>query len=416
MFDIYNNMKENKKIQIKEATGDSTGSRGSYITPLQMGVRIFKKSQMGPFTIAVSKYDSAMLEYDSYDGSMDETKSQIKKIESKSKKISNYIKNNPKSTNSDEDGNNINQTPGKKKTIVPIKENTTLVSAGEYNGPIELGQKKWKKSELFPFNIEVDNYFNKKSKGKTVKNNVKRVVGMWEKGVDGTYNIDTHDVDTVNEWVEITQDTILEDIVLNGLKTPSNYDRVIDGFKSRIPQEYHHKLDVMFERVKDFIQDRGFNLKVINGCQTGYRGVRTRDSIILCSPDTIPNLAGFVYVLFHELKHEQQMSDFDLSDSYMGDIEDFEEFYKIYWDMEMDADNYGKDWVKKIGSVLGLPDEYYKLDQMITNYPMMSSMVRIMMTQLHTQVQKLKKQGMTYTDISDLDIVKQHLHRLEDMF
>jgi hypothetical protein len=84
--------------------------------------------------------------------------------------------------------------------------------------------------------------------------------------------------------------------------------------------------------------------------------------------------------------------------------------------MEMDADSYAKDWVKKIGNVLGLPEEYYKLDQMITNYPMMSSMVRMMMTQLHNQVQKLKKQGMSYTDISDLDVVKQHLHKLEDMF
>jgi hypothetical protein len=40
----------------------------------------------------------------------------------------------------------------------------------------------------------------------------------------------------------------------------------------------------------------------------------------------------------------------------------------------------------------------------------------MMMTQLHNQVQKLKKQGMSYTDISDLDVVKQHLHKLEDMF
>lgn len=113
-------MKQIKKIQINEATGDSTGSRGSYIAPLQLGVRVFKKSQMGPFTQPVSKYDSPMLEFDSYDGSMDETKKQIKKIESKAKKITNYIKKHPNSTFSDDDGNNINQTPGKKKTIVPI--------------------------------------------------------------------------------------------------------------------------------------------------------------------------------------------------------------------------------------------------------------------------------------------------------
>ena len=42
------------------------------------------------------------------------------------------------------------------------------------------------------------------------------------------------------------------------------------------------------------------------------------------------------------------MSEFDLDDSYMGDIENFEEFYEIYWEMEMDADKYGKNWVKKI--------------------------------------------------------------------
>jgi len=174
---------------------------------------------MGPFTQPVSKYDSPMLEFDSYDGSMDETKKEIKKIESKAKKITNYIKKHPDSTSGDEDGNVINQTPGKGKKIVPIKENTTLVSAGEYNGPIELGQKKWRKSELFPFSIDVNNYHNKKSKGKHVKNNVKRVVGMWEKGVDGTYNIDTHDVHTVNEWVEITQDTIFEEVFLNRRKT-----------------------------------------------------------------------------------------------------------------------------------------------------------------------------------------------------
>ena len=113
-------MKEIKKIQINEATGDSTGSRGSYVTPLQLGIRVFKKSQMGPFTQPVSKYDSPELEYDSYDGSMDETKKQIKKIESKAKKVTNYIKKHPNSTFSDDDGNNINQTPGGKKRIVPI--------------------------------------------------------------------------------------------------------------------------------------------------------------------------------------------------------------------------------------------------------------------------------------------------------
>ena len=409
-------MKENKKIQINEATGDSTNSRGSYVGPLQVGIRVFKKSQMGPFTQPVSKYDSPELEYDSYDGSMDETKKEIKKIESKAKKMTNYIKKHPNSTSGDEDGNNINQTPGKNKKIVPIKENTTSVTAGEYSGPLELGQKKWKKSELFPFSIEVDNYFNKKSKGKTVKNNIKRVVGMWEKGVDGTYNIDTHDVHTVNEWVEIHQDTILEDVLPYSLKTPSNYERVINKFRKDIPEDKHKEYDLITQKIKEYIQDRGYTIKVLNACNTGFKGVRTSNSIILCSPETYPNFATFVYLLFHELKHEQQMSEFGLLDSYMGDIEDFEEFYKIYWDMELDADKYGKDWVDKIGNVLKLNYKIYSLDPNIRMYPTMSSFIRQMMEPLHREVQRLKKQGMSYTDISDLDVVKKHLDKLEDLF
>lgn len=409
-------MDRNYKIHIKEATSDSTGGRGSYISPLQPGIRIFKKSQMGPFTEPVSKYKSPTLEFDSYDGKMSTPKKEIKKIESKAKKTSNYMKKHTNLFVSDEDGNNINQTPGKGKKIVPIEENTTSKASGEYRGPIELGLKKWRKTELTPFDINVDNLHNKKSEGKNMKNNIKRVVGMWEKGVDGTYNIDTHDVHTIKEWVEITEDTTINDVINNQGTNLSNYDKVINNFKNKIPQEYHEKIIFMFDKIKDYIIDRGFTIKVLNSCSTGFRGVRTKDAVIICSPDTIHNLAVFIYVLFHEMKHEIQMSEFGLESSYMGDIEDFEKFYDVYWEMEMDADRYAKNWVKKIGDVLKLPEEYYKLDSMIENYPMMSNSVKSTMVQLHNQVQKLKKEGMSYEDISDLDVVKKHLEKIEDMF
>jgi hypothetical protein len=409
-------MNKNNKIQIKESTGDS-GARGSYIAPMQLGIRVFKKSQMGPFTIPVSKYDSPELEFDSYDGSMDETNKEIKKIEGKAKKVTNYIKKHPNSTSSDEDGNNINQTPGKKGLkVVPIKEASTIITAGEYNGPIEIGLKKWKKSELGPFTDDSNHILNKHHKKKDLKNNINRIVGVWEKGSDNTYEIDTHDVHTVNEWVEVTEGTVLGDIVPNGLKTSSNYDRVIDNFRKDIPEDKMKEYNLISEKIKDFIQDRGYVIKVLNSCNTGFKGVRTSNMIILCSPESLPNFASFVYILFHELKHEQQMKDFDMKDSYMGDIEDFEEFFKIYWEMEMDADNYGKDWVKKIGDVLKLPNDVYYLDKMIEHYPTMSNMVRQMMLHLHREVQMLKSKGMTYTDISDLDVVKKHLNSLEDMF
>ena len=407
-------MNKNNKIQIKEATSDS-GSKGSYVGPMQLGIRKFKKYEMGPFTIPVSKYDSPELEFDSYDGSMDETKKQIKKIEGKAKKITNYMTKHPKSTNSDEDGSGINPTPGKNKKIVSIKENTTS-SSGEYNGPIELGLKKWKKSELFPFINQSSHKINKKSKGKHIKNNINRIIGMWEKGVDGSYDIDTHDVHTVKEWFEVTNDTILEDIVPNGLKTTSNYERVIDKFRKDIPEDKMKEYDLISNKIKDFVQDRGYIVKIINACNTGFRGVRTSKAIILCSPESFPNFATFVYLLFHELRHEQQMSEFDIKDSYMGDVEDFEEFFKMYWEMELDADKYGKDWVKKIGNVLQLPEKVYNLDPMIENYPSMSNMVKQFTLHLHREIQTLKSRGMDYSDISDLEIVKKHLQTLEDMF
>ena len=98
----------------------STDRRGSFNGPLQPGIKKFKKIDMKPFTVPVSKYNDAMLGYDSYDGSMDVPKKQINKIENRAKKISKYLEKHPELTNTDEDGGIINQTPGKNKKIVPI--------------------------------------------------------------------------------------------------------------------------------------------------------------------------------------------------------------------------------------------------------------------------------------------------------
>jgi acyl-CoA hydrolase len=99
----------------------------------------------------------------------------------------------------DEEGNPINPTPGKNKKIVPIKESSTSVTAGPYTGPIELGLKKWKKQHLGPFQEFVDTEINHKKKQKTMKNNIKTTISVWEKNSDGTYDSYEHDVHTVNE-------------------------------------------------------------------------------------------------------------------------------------------------------------------------------------------------------------------------
>jgi hypothetical protein len=187
------------------------GSSGSFKVPLSPGMRIWDKETLDPFTVEVSKYLDAMLAYDSYDGKMDEPKKKISKIEKRAEKISIKAKNNPQ--DNDDDGDNLNQYPGKHKTIVPIvTESNTSVTAGVYTAPVELGLKKWSDKSLKPFIIHSDHHINKKSKEKNLKNNINRVVGVWEKNPDGTYDQDVHDVHTVNEWVEITEDTIVEDL------------------------------------------------------------------------------------------------------------------------------------------------------------------------------------------------------------
>jgi hypothetical protein len=196
-----------KKINEATVTG---GSRGSYIAPLMPGERYFKKNVLAPFTIENSKYKSPDLAYDSYDGKMERSKKQIGKEEKIAKKIYNYIKNYPQATFSDTDGNPINQFPGKNKNIVPIKEwveldginlneTSTSTSSGLYNGPISIGLKKWKDSELAPFTNFVDSEFNHNKKQKTLKNNKKGYVGHWEPNSDGSYKINNHDAHTINE-------------------------------------------------------------------------------------------------------------------------------------------------------------------------------------------------------------------------
>jgi hypothetical protein len=80
-----------------------------------------------------------------------------------------------------------------------INEASTTITSGRYNGPIEIGMKKWSKSELGPFDQFVNTEANRKKIKSKLKNNIEKVVGMWEKGEDGTYNIETEDTHTVNE-------------------------------------------------------------------------------------------------------------------------------------------------------------------------------------------------------------------------
>jgi hypothetical protein len=93
-----------KKVLL-EATSDSSGGRGSYLSPLQPGVRKFSEESLQPFTTPVSKYINV------------ESKNKIKKME-----------------------NNKNKTSVRKKSIVPI---TTLKEWIEIKkDTVVVGEKK----------------------------------------------------------------------------------------------------------------------------------------------------------------------------------------------------------------------------------------------------------------------------------
>ena len=210
------------KIVIKEATGDGGGGRGSYIPPMQPGLRPFEKSSLKPFTQPVSDYKSPLVQYDSYDKTWDLRHDQIIELERTAAKIQDYIKHHPYSTFSDNDGNSINQfmkdkkTPPFKEKMAPflekvpfnewvevtndlITETSTSVTAGLYNAPLEIGSYEWKKNELSPFSNSVDSFFNKESLKNKLINNVNRTVGVWEKNKDGSYKRDIDYPDTINE-------------------------------------------------------------------------------------------------------------------------------------------------------------------------------------------------------------------------
>ena len=197
----------------------------------------------------------------------------------------------------------------------------------------------------------------------------------------------------------------------------SNFSRLLNQFKQQFPDELKSKVDVIGEFVVDYIKDHNFTVKFLNSCSAGFSGVRTRDQIIICSPSFMATLGDFLYTIFHEIRHEEQIRDLKMDNPLTDyDLEDFEKLSEQYWEMEMDAHEYAIEWVDKIGNIINLPKEYYKLSPMVTSYPSMGHMVRDQIVNINKIIKELKQKGYDYSDISDLPFVKKHLDKLEDLF
>lgn len=198
----------------------------------------------------------------------------------------------------------------------------------------------------------------------------------------------------------------------------SNFDRLIDHFKSLFPESEKSKVDQLGNYIRDYITSNGFNVKFLNSCVTGFAGVRTRDQIIICSPQNMIRIGDFVYVIFHEIRHEEQISKLKMLNPLTDmDLEDFESLYEKYWELELDADSFAKKKIAELVIKLGIPldvaRDQFKLSQQIENYPMMSNMIKGSLRGLVLDIKRMKSQGETYEDIQDHPIVKRHLDKLE---
>jgi hypothetical protein len=218
LFESFKKYLEVEKLNEATASGIA---RGSYKPPVRPGLTYWGPEDLQPFVDPVSNYVDAEINYDSLDGDIKMSKKEIKKREKIAKEIQ---KADLKQDGPAEGDDEYTRAPfkvlipqyrqkgdksGKKPKIkndshysapfTKIHELNTSVSAGEYSGPIEIGMKKWKKSELGAFTELVKSDVNKKKIKSKLKNNIKKTVGMWEKNQDGTYNIDTHDTHTINE-------------------------------------------------------------------------------------------------------------------------------------------------------------------------------------------------------------------------
>ncbi len=209
-------------------------------------------------------------------------------------------------------------------------------------------------------------------------------------------------------------------LIREELTVLSNFDKLMNSFKSKFPQEHQDKIENISSYVKNYVRKNGFNIKFLNNCRTGFKGVRTKKFIIICSPSEMENIGDFLYTIFHEIRHEEQMSKLKIDNPLIGELEDFEKIFEEYWKLELDADEFAKKKISELILNLNIPIDIakinFRLSDYVENYPSASKMVENQLRMIVDYIRNMKKMGMEYTDIADHPIVKNHLEKLEDFF
>jgi hypothetical protein len=214
---------------------------------------------------------------------------------------------------------------------------------------------------------------------------------------------------------------LIKKLLSESENSKSNLNRLLEKFKEDFPDELKPKIDNLEKFIVDYINENNFTVKFIKSCSTGFAGVRTKDQIIICSPNQMGTFGDFIYTIFHEIRHEIQMDknrmglDNPLTEY---DLEDFEKISKQYWDLELDANKFAKEMIGRLVVKLGIPievaKENFRLSPYIENYPSTSRMVLAQLKPLVDYIKQMKKTGEEYTDIQDHPFVKRHLDKLEN--
>jgi hypothetical protein len=198
----------------------------------------------------------------------------------------------------------------------------------------------------------------------------------------------------------------------------SHFDKVMDKFKSSFPEEHKNEVDKISDYVKSYIRDNNYTVKFLNSCSTGFSGVRLDKAVVICSPNFMSGIGDFLYTIFHEMRHEQQISVFKMGNPTIDSLDDFEELSEKYWKMELDADEFAKKKIAEIVMNSKIPIEkakiLFRLSDYIEKYPTLSKMVKFQITQLANQLKHMRDSGQEIKDISDHPFVKQHLDKLEE--
>ena len=197
----------------------------------------------------------------------------------------------------------------------------------------------------------------------------------------------------------------------------SNLDMVFSEFQKKFPEQYLQQFDNIKKFISKYIISNKYNIKFVKNCSSGVFGVRTKDYIIICSPTKMATFGDFIYTLFHEIRHESQISKIKMTDPLSEmDFEDFESLYKQYWEMELDADQFAKNMVGQIVKKLNIPIEiaqqHLSLSDYVKNYPSMSKMIELQLKQIVSEIKKLKNKG-EYKNISDHPLVKNLIDKVE---